>query len=357
MLKHYTQKDSDAGRLTTYEYDARGNRSKVTDPAGNAWTYTYDARGRVTSATDPDTGKTDTWYDSADRPNHVASALDQHTYTEYDVLGRVLKVRQGSTTATPVKEYTYDDAPGGIGQPLSSKRHTDTGDYVSRVTGYDAEYHVTGSETVIPANSMTTGLSGTYAYSYTYTPTGKPLSVTLPAAGGLAREKVVTRYSGDGLPESTSGQTWYTADAAYSPYGEVLRAVSGSQPYRVWTTNFVNPFNGQLQRTVTDRETASTHTASRTTTTPTTPPARSPPTPASSVTRRTRSGTPSASPTTSWANWSMPGRPRSPRPAMERAARRRAGPPGATAPTTRRPRARSPMPPMNRRMPQLRTLR
>jgi RHS repeat-associated protein len=259
MLKHYTQKDSDAGRLTTYAYDARGNRSKVTDPAGNAWTYTYDARGRVTSATDPDTGTTDTWYDAADRPDHVRSELGQHTYTEYDILGRVLKVRQGSTTATPVKEYTYDEAPGGIGQPLSSKRHTDTGDYVSRVTGYDAEYHVTGSETVIPANSMTTGLSGTYAYSYTYTPTGKPLSVTLPAAGGLAREKVVTRYNGDGLPESTSGQTWYTSDATYSPYGEVLRAVSGSQPYRVWTTNFVNPFNGQLQRTVTDRETAGPH--------------------------------------------------------------------------------------------------
>ncbi|MDH6434816.1 RHS repeat-associated protein [Streptomyces sp. SAI-144] len=258
-VKHYTQDASEAGRTTTYEYDARGNRSKVTDPAGNAWTYTYDARGRVTSTTDPDTGTTDTWYDSADRPNHVKDALAQHTYTEYDVLGRPFKVRQGSSTSTPVKEYTYDGAPGGIGQPTSSMRHTDSGDYVSRVTGYDSEYHVTGNETVIPANSMTTGLSGTYAYTNTYTPTGKPLSVTLPAAGGLAREKVVTRYNGDGLPESTSGQTWYTSDATYSPYGEVLRAVSGSQPYRVWTTNFVAPFNGSLQRTVTDRETAGPH--------------------------------------------------------------------------------------------------
>lgn len=259
ILKHYTQSGTDSGRTTTYEYDARGNRSKVTDPAGNAWTYTFDARGRVTSATDPDTGTTDTWYDTADRPNHVRSELDRDTYTEYDLLGRVVKVRQGSETATPVKEYTYDEAPGGIGQPLSSKRHTETGDYISRVTGYDAEYNVTGSETVIPANSTTTGLSGTYAYSYAYTPTGKPLSVTLPAVGGLAREKVVTRYNGDGLPESTSGQTWYTSDATYSPYGEVLRTVSGPQPYRVWTTNFVDPFNGRLQRTVTDRETESPH--------------------------------------------------------------------------------------------------
>jgi YD repeat-containing protein len=255
-VNHFTQDASSAtaGRTTTYEYDARGNRHKVTDPAGNVWTYTYDARGRVTSATDPDTGTTDTGYDAADRPNRVKNARGQEMFTEYDILGRARYVRQGSATATPVKEYKYDDAPGGIGQPSESIRHTDTGDYVNRVTGYDADSQVTGNETVIPANAMTTGLSGTYAYSYTYTPTGKPQSVTLPAKGGLAQEKVVTRYNGDGLTESTSGLTWYTADATYSPYGEVLRTVSGSQPYRVWTTNFVDPHTGRLQRTIADRE-------------------------------------------------------------------------------------------------------
>jgi RHS repeat-associated protein len=260
-VRHFTQDASDAtaGRTTTYGYDARGNRDKVTDPAGNVWSYTYDARGRVTSANDPDTGTTDTWYDAADRPNRVRNARGQETFTEYDVLGRPRYVRQGSATATPVKEYVYDEAPGGIGQPTSSKRHTEGGDYTNRVTGYDADYHPVGSETVIPVNSTTTGLSGTYAYAYTYTPTGKPQSVTLPAAGGLAKEKVVTRYNGDGLPDSTSGLTWYTADATYSPYGEVLRTVSGAQPNRVWTTNFVDPHTGRLQRTVADRETAGPH--------------------------------------------------------------------------------------------------
>lgn len=260
-VRHFAQDSSTttAVRTTAYEYDARGNRHKVTDPAGNVWSYTYDARGRVTSATDPDTGTTDTWYDAADRPNRVKNARGQETFTEYDILGRARYVRQGSATATPVKEFKYDEAPGGIGRPSESIRHTDTGDYVNSVTGYDADSHPTGSETVIPANAMTTGLSGTYSYTYTYTPTGKPQSVTLPAKGGLAQEKVVTRYNGDGLAESTSGQSWYTADATYSPYGEVLRTVSGSQPARVWTTNFVDPHTGRLQRTVTDRETAGPH--------------------------------------------------------------------------------------------------
>ncbi|MFJ5780376.1 ricin-type beta-trefoil lectin domain protein [Streptomyces sp. NPDC093094] len=262
-IKHYVQDATTSynGRSTTYTYDARGNRSQVSDPAGNVWTYSYDARGRVTSATDPDAGTTTTLYDAADRPNQVENARGLKTFTEYDNLGRVLAVRQGSATAQPSQAFDYDDAPGGIGQPYESKRHTTDGDYIDRVNGYDADYNVTSRSTVIPSNFMTTGMSGAYTYTYTYTPTGKPQSVTLPARleAGLAEEKVITRYTSDGLPESTSGLTWYTADVTYSPLGEPLRAVTGSQPNRLWTTNFIDPQTGRLERTVTDRETANPH--------------------------------------------------------------------------------------------------
>ncbi|WP_308403116.1 RHS repeat-associated core domain-containing protein [Streptomyces sp. Tu102] len=259
---HYSRDESSSttGRSTTYEYDARGNRSKVTDPAGNTWTYKYDARGRVTSSADPDTGETKTWYDAGDRPNKVTNSRQLTIHTEYDDLGRITKVREGSETAVPAKEFTYDTVPGGLGQPATSTRHTTSGDYVSRITGYDTAYRPTGRETVVPANAMTTGLAGTYSYEYTYTPvTGKPLTTTLPAVGGLAKEKVVTRYNSDGLTESTSGQSWYTSDVTYSPFGEVQRTVSGPQPNRVWTTNFYDPHTGRLQRTVADRETAGPH--------------------------------------------------------------------------------------------------
>ncbi|WP_282697210.1 polymorphic toxin-type HINT domain-containing protein [Streptomyces sp. CC208A] len=250
-------------RSTKYSYDKRGNRDKVTDPAGNTWTYLHDARGRVTSVKDPDTGITQTEYDNADRPNIVSDALGQYTYTDYDVLGRITAVREGSKLNTPVKEYTYDPT-GALGLPAESRRRTTTGDYVTKVTGYDTEYRPTGRQVIIPANAMTTGLSGTYTYTYTYTPTGKPLSVTLPAKGGLPAEKVITRYNEDGLPESTSGIAWYTSDVSYSPYGEVLRSVSSAQPYRVWTTNFIDEHTGRLMRTVTDREKAGPHRISDT---------------------------------------------------------------------------------------------
>ncbi|MBT2487693.1 hypothetical protein J7E96_03905 [Streptomyces sp. ISL-96] len=258
-ILHYTNTGSSLSRATSYDYDARGNRNKITDPAGNVWSFVHDARRRVVSSTDPDTGSTTTGYDAADRVTSVTDPVRGSVYSSYDVLSRVTAVREGSPTSAPVKEFTYDTLPAALGLPVASIRHDASGDYVNRVTGYDIGYRPTGSETVIPANTMTTGVSGTYAYSHTYTPTGKPLTTTLPAKGGLAAEKIVTRYNEDGLPQSTSGDTWYTADVTYSAYGEAMRTVSGPQPYRVWTTNFLHDNTGQLRRTVVDRETANSH--------------------------------------------------------------------------------------------------
>ncbi|MCP3820476.1 polymorphic toxin-type HINT domain-containing protein [Streptomyces sp. A3M-1-3] len=257
-IDHNAGASSPQWRTTTYGYDTRGNRDKVTDPAGNVWSYTFDTRRRLTESTDPDTGTVSAFYDDADRMVRTSDVRGS-VYTTYDELNRITGVREGTATAPLAKEFTYDTLPGAAGLPVASIRHDASGDYINRVTGYDTGYRPTGSQTVIPANAMTTGVSGTYTYTHTYTPTGKPLTTTLPAKGGLAAEKVITRYNGDGLPESTSGASWYTTDATYSAYGEPLRTVSGPQPYRVWTTNFVNEHTGQLQRTVVDRETANSH--------------------------------------------------------------------------------------------------
>ncbi|MFJ5100798.1 polymorphic toxin-type HINT domain-containing protein [Streptomyces sp. NPDC088554] len=260
QIQHYTSANkATTFRTTKYAYDARGNRTAVTDPAGNTWTYDYDVRGRLTSSTDPDTGTSTFAYDAADRRIRSTDTVGKEIHTEYDELDRVTAVREGAANAAKTKEFTYDSLPGAVGLPVASIRRTGKDEYINRVTGYDTDYRPTGRDTVIPANAMTAGLSGTYSYSYAYTPTGKPLSITLPAKGGLAAEKVVVRYDDEGLPESTSGIDWYTSDVTYSPYGEPLRTVTGSQPSRLWTTNFINQHTGTLQRTVTDRETAGPH--------------------------------------------------------------------------------------------------
>ncbi|MFJ3768724.1 ricin-type beta-trefoil lectin domain protein [Streptomyces sp. NPDC090082] len=257
-IEHSTDRFRDDWRGTSYGYDARGNRTLVRDHAGNEWTYTFDARGLLVASRDPDIGDASFTYDALGRQTSATDSKQRTTFTEYDAIGRILAVRQGSATAAPVKEFTYD-MPGSLGKPWTSTRHDATGDWIERVTSYDSEYRVTGKEFVVPAHASTVGLAGTYAYATTYTPGGKPLTTTLPAVAGLSQEKVVTRYNDDGLPESTSGLTWYTADVTYSAYGEPLRTVSGPQPFRVWTTNFVDQNSGRLQRAVWDRETTDSH--------------------------------------------------------------------------------------------------
>ncbi|MER5386937.1 ricin-type beta-trefoil lectin domain protein [Streptomyces sp. NPDC002688] len=262
-IDHYTDSSQSAFTSTKYAYDTRGNRISAEDTAGNTWAWTYDARGRQVTAVDPDTGTATTTYNDLDQPVTSTTAKDSAAavtvWTGYDALGRTKEQRLGSSSGTKLTSFSYDHLPGGLGQPDSATRYTAGAAYTAAVTGYDKEYRPAGKSVTIPDTAATKGLAGTYTYGYTYTATGKIASATVPAAGGLAEEKVVTRYNAEGLPTSTSGKAWYTADVDYSPYGEVLRAVTGEQPYRVWTTNVFDEDTGQLDRTLADREDTETH--------------------------------------------------------------------------------------------------
>lgn len=264
-IQHYTTPNLSDWTNTRYQYGPRGNLKKVTDQDGNAWTYTYDSRNQRVTSTDPDVGHSSFTYDDLGRQVTATDSKGHTRYTAYDVLGRKKAVHEDSSTGELVASWTYDTLPGAKGQPVSATRYTDGAAYTSEITGYDAEYRPTGTKITIPDVAAAKGLAGTYTYTQTYTTTGKPLTHTLPKTpGGLPSEKVITRYNGEGLPVTTSGQSWYTADTIYSPYGEVLRTVSGEAPQRVWSTAEYNPNTGRLSRTVTDREKAGPHRLSDT---------------------------------------------------------------------------------------------
>ncbi|MGW3398463.1 polymorphic toxin-type HINT domain-containing protein [Streptomyces hydrogenans] len=256
-IQHYTTLPiSDAASIvTTYAYDTRGKLAKVTDHKNNTWTYTYDTRGRVTASTDPDTGGGTFGYNNLDQRIWSKDTLGQVQYTLYDNLGRTTETRDDSSTGPLVTRYTYDTLPGAKGQPVASIRYNNAKPYTSEVTGYDTEYRPTGTKITIPADTYTTGLARDYTYTYEYTPTGKLQAVNLPATpGGLAAEKVITRYSGEGAPLTTSGLEWYTAGTTYSPHGQVLRTITGDAPRRLWTTNDYDQHTGRLNTTESLRE-------------------------------------------------------------------------------------------------------
>ncbi|WP_405791152.1 polymorphic toxin-type HINT domain-containing protein [Streptomyces sp. NBC_00029] len=255
-IEHYTATDLSTSNKTSYTYDVRGKLAKVTDTASNNWTYAYDARGRLTASEDPDTGKSTFTYNNLDQQVSTTNVYNVTQYTSYDVLGRKTALRDDSETADPIATWTYDTLPGGKGQPVASTRKWGAGSYKTEVTGYDSEYRPTGSRITIPDLPATKGLAGSYAYTTTYTPRGNVQSTTVPATvGGLAAEKLITRYNADGMVQTMSGLSWYTSDTVYSPYGEILRTASGNAPHRIWTTNTYDPHTGRVASATSHKET------------------------------------------------------------------------------------------------------
>ncbi|MEU9435869.1 ricin-type beta-trefoil lectin domain protein [Streptomyces sp. NPDC048252] len=257
----YTDALRAAYRSTTYEYDERGDRVKVLDSEDNVWTWKYDARGRMTEAVDPDTGTTTTRYDVLDRPELVTDE-NAAVYTVYDKLSRPTEQREDSATGTLLMKTTYDTLIGGVGLATSQTRYTDGLAYTTAVSGFTADYQPTGQKISIPESvALSYGLQKEYSYSFEYSESGVMEAVNLPSVGTLPAERLVIRYNEDGMPVSTSGLAWYTAQTSYSPYGQVLRTASGENPNRVWTTNLYDEATGELTQSIVDRESTSDTTA------------------------------------------------------------------------------------------------
>jgi RHS repeat-associated protein len=260
---------TEAGAVTTtYDYDLRGDMVTSTDDVGNTRTWKYDALGRITDTTDPDTGATHTDYDAYGRVDTATDARGQKVSYTYERLNRVEQVKvtpKGATTATLAQTYAYDGATGGKGQLSSATRYTDGKPYTTTIGGYTADYQPTDMTTALPPGSTAgltaDGFATQYKYSYKYNEDGQLETYTAPAAGGLDAEDVVTRYNKAGLPISVSGKDWYTSEASYSPYGQVLRSTIGEQGHRLWQENTFNESTGELLTSRLVREAATPDTA------------------------------------------------------------------------------------------------
>ncbi len=98
--------------VTSYEYDASGNRIKTTLPGGGVIIETYDPLGRVTARTLP-SGDTITFaYDANGKLVKQANGKGLVIQYERDHLGRVKRIYDSLGTS---RTYTYD----GLGHPLS----------------------------------------------------------------------------------------------------------------------------------------------------------------------------------------------------------------------------------------------
>ncbi len=252
-----------ATQTTKYEYTPAGQLEKMTDPAGAAWTYSYDLRGNQISATDPDHGTTTADFDDAGRQVSTTDAEGRTLVTKYDPLGRPVNVRADSENGPLRSEWTYDTGTGWTkpGLPSTSTRHlsssTDSGVFVTKVTGYDAGDRPTGSATVIPEipGAIEDGLDGTYSTTATYNDDGSLKATTTGNFGPIKGEKLTYGYDTNARPEYLTGSGSYVSDVIRAPYGEALRYGYGNTwANAAWERLRYQPGTRRVTDTWVDRE-------------------------------------------------------------------------------------------------------
>jgi RHS repeat-associated protein len=80
------------GARRTQEFDERGNRTAVTDPARRTTRYAYDDRGCLTSVTDALGATTTVHCDAAGLPVEITDPAGGTTRLEHDALGRLVRI-------------------------------------------------------------------------------------------------------------------------------------------------------------------------------------------------------------------------------------------------------------------------
>ena len=97
--------------VTSYGYDANGNRNAVADANGNKTTYQFDNKGRLTRTTDALNKSTQMEYVGEGKLSAVTDAIGSRTSYSYDTSERLL--REVPAAGDPIR-YEYDTASGRL---------------------------------------------------------------------------------------------------------------------------------------------------------------------------------------------------------------------------------------------------
>ncbi|MFI6495505.1 DddA-like double-stranded DNA deaminase toxin [Streptomyces sp. NPDC050564] len=218
---------------TDYAYTPGGQQKTITGPDQTKWSYTYDLFGRQVTATDPDKGKSATEYDALDRAVSITPNDDQSKKLlyEYDVLSRKTGMWQvDKSDANKLVAWGFDSLAKG--QQDTAVRY-DGGvagkAYTDKVTSYDALYHVTGSQLILPDGDplVTAGVPKTLSFTTGFNVDGTISQSSAPAVAGLAAETVSYTYDALGQQLTSKGTTGYLQGAAFSPQGDLRQLTLG----------------------------------------------------------------------------------------------------------------------------------
>jgi RHS repeat-associated protein len=199
-----------AGQVTAYQHDVAGRMIKVTDARGNATSYTYDGFGQLWQQLSPDTGTTTFAYDAYGLPLSMTRANGVTTTYGYDAL-----YRRTSASAGGLQQWaTYDNCTSGIGRLCSTGDATGTTSY-----SYTPEGEVVGRGFSIAGT--------TYALGYSYDNAGRVAVVVYPDGNKAAYSYANGLVSGVAM--TVGGVTTNVASAVtYQPDGAMASWTSSN---------------------------------------------------------------------------------------------------------------------------------
>jgi RHS repeat-associated protein len=222
--------------VTKYEYDANGNRTKLTDPLNRITSQTYDALNRMKQVTDPATGITQFTYDSLNRLTGVTDPRNLTTNYTYNAFGDLLSLASPDTGTT---QNTYD-LSGNLLTRTDAKGQltTYTYDALNRVTniqyadgqataytydqGTNGQGRLTGIAHTYPAGHA---FAGNLVMQYTYDARGRVLTESRTLPNGSAAI-VAYAYDSAGRLGSITYPSGRTVTYQYDTNGRVASVVT-----------------------------------------------------------------------------------------------------------------------------------
>ncbi len=201
---------SGTARTLSYQYDAEGNRTRITHPDGNFFQYGYDGMNRLTGI----------------QENGATAVIGQ----AYDAFGRRQTLSRGANVATT--SYAYDGVGrlGSLSQDLQGTAYDDV-----RTFAYNPANQVVTRTLSNASFGFTQVAAVNTAYTvnglnqYTAFAGGTTASPTYDANGNMTYDGQTT-YHYDVLNRLVSSTGFRTINMVYDPKGRLFQSVGPNDP-------------------------------------------------------------------------------------------------------------------------------
>ncbi len=214
------------GSVTTFTYDADGNRTIQRDHLNNSTTWAYDPQNRLVAETDPTGGVTHYTYDATGNQTGVTLPAGQSRSMSYDLAGRLIQVVDANAASTT---YAYD-----VSGNLTSVQ--------SGAFGKTFTYDLANRPLTVYENGVRVAL-------YTYDAHGDQTRVT--EARHYASDPLYVAASYNGLHEltGTTSPDGTATSLTYDTRGNLTSLFSSSSGLQTFTYDTLRRLSGSTDAT------------------------------------------------------------------------------------------------------------